>query len=185
MSRWTESIGITTVRDVASNQDLLRRRRYGVIEAANGKFVKIQLKPWPKIASLMEAHWIRGMKSKRVQKDVCRIYFNQAIGHSNYLTLAYGESSLNSTLRTLFAAMDVLNQIAYIKRSDAILAEFTNPRISDRFLKRRDWEQYMEDQPKRHWIKRFYGTYPPYATKFLKSKQGEMAPNASSSLPSK
>jgi len=155
---------VESIREIDTNQETLRRRPYGVIEATNGKFVKIQLRPWPKIASLMEAHWIQRMKSRRHQNDVCRLFYNQPMGHRNYLTLAYVESSLNTSLKTFYVALDTLNQIAYLKRSDAILAEVTNSRITDRFMTRRGWERYMEHKPGRHWIKRFYGTYPESAT---------------------
>ena len=159
---------IKTIRDVVAEQETLRRRSYGVIEAVNGKLVRIQLRPWPKIASLLEAHWIQSMKSKRHQSDVCRLFYNQPMSHRNFLALSYIESSLNTSLPTLFATLDVLDQIAYIKRSDALIAEVSNKRITDRALRRWGWERYVEHKPKRHWIKRFYGTYPELATKLLR-----------------
>lgn len=151
---------IETVRDVASHQDRLRRRPYGMIEAAAGELVRIQLKPWPKIASLVEAHWIQRMKTRRHRYDVCRLFYNQPMGHRNYLTLAYVESSFKTSLKTFYKTLDTLNQIAFIKRSDAILAEVTNSRLTDRFMIRRGWERYMEHKSGRNWIKRFYGKYP-------------------------
>ena len=165
---------IETVRDVVDQQDTLRKRSYGVIEAENGKLVRIQLRPWPKMASLMEAHWIRSMKSKRHQKDVCRLFYNQPIGHRNFLTLSYIESSLNTSLKTFYATLDVLDQIAYIKKSDALIAEVSNKRISDRAMCRWGWQRYMEHKRQRHWIKRFYGTWPEKATKLLRPNYDEV-----------
>ena len=158
---------IESIREIEANQETLRKRPYGVIEAVKGQFVRVQLRPWPKYASLLEAHWLQAMKSKRLEQDVCRIFYNQPMGHRNYLTLSYVESSLNTQLKTCYKALDVLTQIAFIKRSDAILAEVTNNRISDRFMIRRGWERHMEDKRKRHWIKRFYGTYPESAKAFM------------------
>jgi len=162
---------IETVRDIAANQERIRKRPYGVIEARDGKFVRILLKPWPKYGNLLEAHWLKSMKSKRHQKDVCRLYYNQPMGHRNFLTLSYVESSLNTSLKTAYATANVLNQVAFIKRSDALLAEVSNEKISDRFLIRRGWERHMEHKRHRHWIKRFYGTYPAIATSFLDQAQ--------------
>lgn len=159
---------IETVRDVVAEQETLRRRSYGVIEAKDGKLVRIQLRPWPKMASLLEAQWMRPMKSKRRQSDVCRLYYNQPIGHRNFLTLSYIESSLNTTLKTFYATLDVLDQIAYIKMSDALIAEVSNKRITDRAMRRWGWERYMEQKRQRHWIKRFYGTYPEEVTNLLR-----------------
>ena len=107
------------------------------------------------------------MKSRRREQDVCRVYYNQPMGHRNYLTLSYTESSLNTQLKTFYAALDVLTQIAFIKRSDAILAEVTNEKLSDRFMIRRGWERHLEHKRQRHWIKRFYGPYPASATAFM------------------
>lgn len=154
---------IETIRNIETHQSILRRRPYGMIEAANGKLVKIQLKPWPKLASLMEAHWIQRMKTRRHQNDVCRLFYNQPMGHRNYLALAYVESSFKTSLKTLYATLDSLNQIAFLKRSDAILCELTNSRLTDRFMVRRGWERHMEHKSSRHWIKRFYGNYPESA----------------------
>lgn len=154
---------IESIRSIESNQETLRKRPYGVIEAVKGQFVRVQLRPWPKYASLLEARWLQAMKSKRHEHDACRLFYNQPMGHRNFLTLSYVETSLNTQLKTLYRALDVLTQIAFIKHSDAILAEVTNQRISDRFLIRRGWERHMEHKRQRHWIKRFYGSYPDCA----------------------
>lgn len=165
---------IESIRDIKTNQETLCRRPYGVIEAVKGRFVRVQLRPWPKYASLVEVHWLQAMKSKRHEQDVCRLFYNQPLGHRNYLTLSYVESSLNTQLKTVYSALDALSQIAYIKRSDAILAEVTNSRISDRILIRRNWERHREDSRQRHWIKRFYGAYPESA----KSSLADISANA-------
>ena len=159
---------IESIRDIESGRDRLLRRPYGVIEAVRGKFVRVQLKPWPKIASRMEVHWAKSFKSKHRERDVCRVFYNQPIGHRNFLTLSYVESSHETQLKTFYATLDVLTQIAFIKHSDAILAEVTNERISDRFMIRRGWERHREQSRQRHWIKRFYGTYPDSAKAFMK-----------------
>ncbi len=159
---------IESVYDVKAQQETLRRRRYGVIEAAEGKLVRIQLRPWPKFASLLEAHWIRAMKSTRKPKDLCRLYYNEPSAHPGFLTLVYVESSLKTSAKTVFATLGVLDQIAYIKHSNAIIADVSNQRISDRALKHWGWEPYMEETSTRHFIKRFYGTYPERVTKLLR-----------------
>jgi hypothetical protein len=54
----------------------------------------------------------------------------------------------------------VLDEIARIKRSDAILAHVSNPQISDRLMWRWGWERHLVQSSKRQFIKRFYGVYP-------------------------
>lgn len=150
-----------SVRNVDSAQDILRTRAYGVIEVARGELVQIQLKPWPKIGSVVEAKWISGWKNRRQPHDVCRLYYNQPIQHRNYLALTFIESTPNTRLRTLFRSLQILDQIAFLKRSDAILAEISNEKISDRLMERFGWQRHLERKRQRHWIKRFYGEYPP------------------------
>ncbi|MFM7739370.1 MAG: hypothetical protein ACKO9H_08200, partial [Planctomycetota bacterium] len=79
--------------------------------------------------------------------------------HSNYLTLAYIHTSWATPYRTFNAALRVLDQVAEFKRSDAILCDVTNPRITERLLRRQGWERHLEQSRRRHWIKRFYGEY--------------------------
>ena len=54
----------------------------------------------------------------------------------------------------------ILDEIARLKGTDAIVAEVRNLRISERLLRRWGWESHMPTSRRRHYIKRFYGTYP-------------------------
>jgi hypothetical protein len=55
----------------------------------------------------------------------------------------------------------VLDEVARLKASDAILCDVWNWRISDRLLARWGWQPHKPDRWHRHFIKRFYGVYPP------------------------
>lgn len=133
--------------------------RYGYIETVDGEMRRIQFRPWPKLISYSEALWLGGWKHEKSAGKRCRLYFNQPLGHSNYLNLAYIESSAGSSFRNLHVALKILDLVAWRKKSDAILCELTNSRISDRLMERWGWERHLPDSPKRHWIKRFYGDY--------------------------
>ena len=63
------------------------------------------------------------------------------------------------TLATMLGALAVLDEIARIKQSDAILTDAANFRISDRFLRRQGWERHTKARYHRNYIKRFYGEY--------------------------
>ncbi|HMO12931.1 MAG TPA: hypothetical protein PKD64_16340 [Pirellulaceae bacterium] len=151
----------TTITDLAANQDVIRRRAYGVIETRQGQFVSLKFKPWPKLISATEAAWTTALPNSRTVIDRCRVYFNQPVGHKSYLALKFIESTLGTTMATLRCAMVALDEVARIKRSDAILAHVTNERISDRLMRRWGWESHLAGKRGRHFIKRFYGIYPP------------------------
>lgn len=53
-----------------------------------------------------------------------------------------------------------LDEIARIKQTDALLADVLNFRISPRMLARYGWASHKPSRWHRHYIKRFYGSYP-------------------------
>lgn len=156
MSRLFESIF-----EIETGAGAIISRRYGVIEAAEGKLVAIHFRPWPKLISTMETQWLGGWQhAGRRKKDQCLLYYNQPIGHSNFLALKYAVTSFGTTFCTVRNALMILDQVACLKRSDAIVAEITNPRISNRALERMGWVKHFPNSSKRHFIRRFYGNYP-------------------------
>ena len=152
-----------TVRDLDADRELIRSRPYGMIEIRQGRLTRVQLKPWPKFGSIVEAKWISSWRSSHGTRDLCRLFYNQPFQHRNYLVVSYIESTFQTRWKSISAAVRVLNRIAFLKRSDAILAEVTNDDISDRLLSRLGWERHLEQNRKRHFIKRFYGDYPQQA----------------------
>lgn len=159
MRPWFEA-----VYDLQSDQALetLRLRRFGVIEVASGELKCVRFRPWPKEISLPEA-WIAGNWShRRAHGNRCWLYYNQPWGHTNFLALKYIVSSHGCTLNTFCLSLKVLDEIARLKRTDAIVCHVTNDRITDCYLQRLGWERHLENSSRRHFIKRFYGRYPTY-----------------------
>ena len=154
-------LGFQTVTDLIAGADVLRRRRYGRIEVADGAFRCVRLRPYPSLVSKPRI-WLLGRFQHRfIPGDRCWLYYNQPLWHSNYLALSYVVASRDSTLASVDRALEVLDEIARLKKSDAILADVSNRRFSDRILARRGWEPHCPALLHRHFIKRFYGQYPP------------------------
>ena len=63
-------------------------------------------------------------------------------------------------MATVCRALAVLDEIARLKQSDAILCEVANWRISREMLARFGWVPHCPSRWHRHYIKRFYGEYP-------------------------
>lgn len=148
-----------SITDFQQHRDKIQTRAYGMIEVIEGRLQAIHFRPWPKLISAVEAAWIGGWKHKRAQENRCVLYYNQPIAHRKFLTLAYVESTLGTSFASFRKSLLVLDQIAMTKKSDAILCEASNPRISDRLFQRWGWEPHIVSSKKRHWIKRFYGDY--------------------------
>ena len=149
-----------TVDLSSSQQDVVRRRRYGMIEVVDERLVAIHLRPWPKMVSLAEVCWQGGRFHRSARGNRCLLYYNQPWRHERFLALKYAISSSQTTFKTIRCALLVLDEIARLKSTDAIVAEVSNRRITDRMMERFGWEPQLLGHRRRHFIKRFYGQYP-------------------------
>lgn len=132
---------------------MLRQWRSGVIEVRSGELTMIRRR-WGRgisfaRAKLEGAYWHRWRRGDR-----CRLYYFQPYRIRDFLTLAFIASTRDAGLRTFRRATLVLDEIAEIKGSWAIVCHAMNPRISDRLLARWGWERHCAGQRGRHFIKR-------------------------------
>jgi hypothetical protein len=152
---------LETVHDFQAGAEILRRRPYGVIEAVDGRLQAVHLRPWPKIISAAEISFLGRRYHRTASGNRCLLYYNQPRSCPNFLALKYIVSSFYGTLGTFRCALVVLDEIARLKQTDAIVCELANLRISDRLATRWGWQRHVERSRRRHFIKRFYGVYPP------------------------
>ena len=161
-----------TVRDLKRQADVLRKRAYGVICTEQGQLKEIRLRPWPKLISAAEISLWGNRFHNRAGGDCCWLYYNQPRRHRNFLALKYIVSSREATFKTFRRSLILLDEIARIKQTDAIVAELSNLRISDRLARRWGWEPHFPSSRRRHYIKRFYGTYPCRAAALSQGGRG-------------
>lgn len=148
--------------NLAAGAAAIRQARYGVIDCQAGRLRHVQLRLWPKWIAVDELLWGR-LAHRWSRGDRCRIYYNQPLRAGNYLAIKYALSTGDCSLRTMHCCLAVLDQVAWLKRSDALLCDVWNLRISDRFLARYGWQRHLPASWHRHFIKRFYGVYPQHA----------------------
>lgn len=149
-----------TIEDWTAGRDELVRRRYGVIEATAGRVVAVHLRPWPKMISWPEVWPVGPAYHAQGQPDRCLLYYNQPRRFSNFLALKYLASTHGTSYATCRAAVLALDELAELKRTDALLCDAGNTRISDRLLVRFGWAPHKPQRWRRNFIKRFYGVYP-------------------------
>lgn len=150
-----------TLADPFADCEALRRGRYGVIEVQGGRLAAIHLRAWPKIGSALEVEWLGQRAHRDRPGDCCLVYYNQPWRFPNFLAVNYAVSRRDCTLATIQRAIAVLDEVARLKRTDALLCDVWNLRISDRMMTRWGWEPHKPARWHRHYIKRFYGVYPP------------------------
>lgn len=152
-----------TVTDLVEGAEVLRRRAYGVIEAAGGRFRRVVLRPFPKMISVPEIMVLGGLCHGRRPGDRCLLYYNQPWRFPNFVAVKYVTSARGTSYKTLLRTLHALDEIARLKRSDALLCDVANGRISREMMSRHGWEPHCPSRWHRHYIKRFYGQYPPPA----------------------
>jgi hypothetical protein len=163
-----------TVTDLLPQRDVLARRPYGVIEMRDGVLRRVVLRPFPKYVSVFEALFWGNFCHRRLPGDRLRLFYNQPRQHPNYLSLKYAVSSRDTSLASMLGALAVLDEIARIKGSDAILLDAANFRISDRFLRRQGFERHTKARYHRNYIKRFYGEYRAVRTIELRAHSADL-----------
>ncbi len=149
-----------TVTDIEAQAEVVRRRRFGVIEALNGEFRSVVFRPWPTWVSIPEvlflAPWVRRCR----QRDRCLLYFDQPWRQPNYLAVKYLLTFGGTSYASVVAARQAVDEVARIKRSDALVCQVSNKRLNGRIMKRWGWEP-LNDSPRcTLFVRRFYGEYP-------------------------
>ena len=150
-----------SVADLQEGEGILQRRRYGVIEAERQEFRQVRLRPFPKLVFLPEIMWFGEWQHSHRAGDRCLLYFNQPWRYRNYLAVTYMVSARDTTLATVYRALEALDEVARIKGTDALLCDAANWRLSPAILGRLGWEPHCPSRWHRHYVKRFYGSYPP------------------------
>ncbi len=164
-----KSLPIRSARDWQAGQAEIADQRYGVIETVAGRLVALHFRLWPKLFAWPEFWPVGADYHASGKADRCLLYYNQPRRHSQFLALRYMVSQRGTTFATFRAAVEVLDWIAELKRSDALLCDAANGRLSERLMSRFGWESHKPSRWHRNYIKRFYGQYPartqrPFAT---------------------
>ncbi len=152
-----------TITDLQTGADTIGSRRFGVIEAAGGQFRRIRLRPLPKLVSLPEILIMGRYMHSRRAADRCVLFYDQPWRCPNFLAVKYIVSGHGTSYQTFRRVAETLDEVARIKGSDALLCELSTWRISREMMARWGWEPHCNSRWRRHYIKRFYGVYPPRA----------------------
>ncbi|MGQ9575426.1 MAG: hypothetical protein ACUVUC_08910 [Thermoguttaceae bacterium] len=149
-----------TITDLAKGRQSLQRRRYGIIEARDGSFYRVRLRPFPKITTGLEIALLGTWYHRYRPGDRCLLYYNQPRRFPNFLALKYFVSARDTRVSTVRRVLETLDEIARLKRIDALLCDAANWRLSTAIMVRLGWEPHCPSRWHRFFIRRFYGNYP-------------------------
>lgn len=160
MSQSLVTWGLQPIVCLEKQQDLLRARSCGMIIAEAGKFLRIDGRWWAKRPTIWRAMLDRYFRPFHL--DRCQLYYHLPRSSPGFIALDYLVSGSGTSLKTMAMALQVLDRIAEIRKSDAIVAHLSNSRVSSRLLKRLGWERHLGGATSPHVIRRFYGRYPSH-----------------------
>jgi hypothetical protein len=89
------------------------------------------------------------------------LYYNQPSQFRNFLAVRYVVAACGTSLSTVSRVVEALEEIARLKRTDALLCDVSNSRMTSQMMARMGWEPHCPSRWHRHYIKRYYGAYPP------------------------
>ncbi|KLU01950.1 hypothetical protein RISK_006134 [Rhodopirellula islandica] len=135
-----------------TNEDAISRVRCGRIVMRDGKLERIEQHGMRSPVSVAQVWW--QAKFAALQGDVCCLDYHVPRGMNAFMTLDYVRSGDATGFATAIGAFQVLDEIARLRKSYAIVAHVSNARITDRHLKRAGWERHLLDWPGRHFIRR-------------------------------
>ncbi|MBX7165700.1 MAG: hypothetical protein K1X74_05070 [Pirellulales bacterium] len=142
------------------NDERLVECTHGVIETAGGRFVRIELRPFPKWVTPWELIAQGDWYHRRFGQDRCRLYFNHSARLPEFMALKYVYSGRGTRLASFRLALRVLDEVARRRGVSAIVCDAANFRISGRLLARWGWASHCPSRWHRNHIKRFYGKFP-------------------------
>ena len=142
------------VTDPMRQADVVRRRRYGVIETCDGRLVRILYRPYPKTATAFGGRLLGRLSHRLRRGNRCRLYFNEPRSCPGFTALRYVESTRDADYATFRRALVALDDVARLKNADALVCDAANLRISDRFLARLGWVPHAPMFGHRNFIKR-------------------------------
>jgi acyl-CoA synthetase (AMP-forming)/AMP-acid ligase II len=142
------------ITDVQSKAEALRRWRRGVIEVRSGRLVSISWRPTSKRVTRLGSWTVGRLVHRRKRGDVCRLYYYQPRSSPEFLVVSYAVSYRDATLASMNESLRVLEQIAAVRGTYALVGDISNERISDRLLARWGWERHATQLFGRNFIKR-------------------------------
>lgn len=155
-------IGIRPAYQLSEDARRISGWRCGRIVTEAGRLLGVFGRRWPHYGNWLQVIW--DLHFRPVERDRCEVFYHQPLASPKFLTLSYVHAGARTSISTLYLAALVLDEIARIRKADAIVSHVTNDRITDRLMQRWGWEPHCLKWRGRHFIRRFYGSYPDLPT---------------------
>lgn len=146
----------TTFADAYRLDPALIDARAATIVVEGGRLVSVRRRRFGRTRTVVGAMWDAGWG--RPSHDRCYLHYRRPRSVPGYIVLDYIQSGRTAGYRTFREATRVLDAIAVLCRSQAVVAHVTNPLVTDRLMQRLGWQRHLEHWRGRHFIRRFIAT---------------------------
>ena len=146
------NLALGNVTSVDGNADRIRSWNYGELELFDGKLLGIYPRWWPRIASEWES--FRDSAIRSLPTDFCRVYYAFPRRVPGFMSVLYARSGPNTKYKTLYRAVVVMEEIARLRDSHAIVCQMINLRASERLMNRWGYVRHALALGNNHYIKR-------------------------------
>lgn len=140
------------VTSIEGNAERIRSCNYGELELFDGKLLGIYPRWWPRIASKWES--LRDSTIRSLPSDFCRAYYAFPKRTPGYMSVLYARSGPNTQYKTLYRAVVVVDEIAKLRDSHAIVCQMIHLRVSERLMNRWGYVRHASALGDNHYIKR-------------------------------
>ncbi len=146
------SWGLGKIDRIAGNEEQIRSWRHGVVSTSKGSLRGLWGRWWNYQANLAQA-WF-DQRFRPLAEDECWLYYTLPKSTPGFLTLRYIRSGRRASIATVYGSLGILEQIAAIHRSYAIVCSSSNKRLTERMFERWGFERHARRLPGYHYIKR-------------------------------
>ena len=146
------NIALGSVTSIEGNADRIRSWNYGELELFDGKLLGIYPRWWPRIPSKWES--FRDNAFRSLPTDVCRTYYAFPRRAPGFMSVLYALSGPKTQYTTFYRAVVVLDEIARLRDSDAIVCQVINLQASERLMNRWGYVRHALARGDNHYIKR-------------------------------
>lgn len=146
------NLSLGSVNSIDGNADRIRSWNYGELELFDGKLLGIYPRWWPRIASEWES--FRESTIRSLPTNFCRAYYAFPKRTPGFMSVLYALSGPNTQYKTLYRAVVVMDEIARLRDSHAIVCQMINLRASERLMNRWGYVRHALALGDNHYIKR-------------------------------
>ena len=146
------NLALGNASSIEGNTDRVRSWNYGELELSDGKLLGIYPRWWPRIGSQLEA--FQDSYVRTLPTDYCRVYYAFPRSAPGFMSVLYARSGPNTQYKTLFRAVGVMDKIAMLRDSDAIVCQAIGLRTTERLMNRWGYVRHALAVGDNHYIKR-------------------------------